>query len=250
MSEQSRRVALVTGGGSGVGRACAVRFARLGFDVVINYRATTSDAEETRALVEEAGAQALVVQCDVSRDAEVVEMIRQVEARFGRLDVIVNSAGTTFFIEHTDLAGMTEDKWDRIFAVNTKGPFFVIRAAMPLLEKAEGASVVNISSASAYTGTGSSIAYGASKGALNTMTKSLARAYAPNIRINAVCPGPIDSPWLHRGLTEEAIGRLVSTLPIPELLQPEDVADSVVYLALESTKSTGQTLVLDGGRTM
>lgn len=250
MSEETKRVALITGAGSGVGRACAVRFAELGFNIVVNYLSVVDEAKKTQALVEAAGGEALLVQCDVSDNAKVVDMIDQIRERFGRVDVIVNSAGTTYFVPPTDLDNMCEEKWDRIMAVNTKGPFFVIRAAMSLLQQAEGAAVVNISSVSALSGLGSSIAYAASKGALNTMTKSLARAYAPNIRINAVCPGPIDTRWLRQGLTEEEIEERVSTMPIPELIQPDDVADTVVYLALESKKSTGQILVLDGGRTM
>ena len=204
MSKESIKVALITGGGSGVGRACAVRFASLGFDVVVNYQRNVEGAQKTQTLVEAVGRQAMLAQCDVSQDAEVVEMIRGVEAHFGRIDVLVNSAGTTYFVKHTDLDGMSEEKWDRILAVNTKGSFFVIRAAMPLLKKAEGAAVVNISSASALSGVGSSIAYSASKGALNTMTKALARAYAPKVRINAVCPGPIDSRLAEAGIVRGA----------------------------------------------
>ena len=250
MSEQTKRVALITGSGSGVGRACAVRFAKLGFDVVINYLGKVEEAEETRRLAENHGAQVLLAQCDVSQNVEVVEMLRKVEDHFGRLDVVVNSAGTTHFVDHDDLVAMDEAKWDSILAVNTKGPFFVIRAAIPLLQQSEGAAVVNISSAAAFSGSGSSIAYCASKGALNTMTKSLAKAFAPKIRFNAVCPGPINSTWLRQGMSEEEIEERIAVIPIPELIQPEDVADTVVYLALESSKSTGQILVLDGGRTM
>ena len=250
MSKNTRRVALITGASNGVGKACAKRFAKLGFDIVVNYHTALDDAKDTVALVEAAGGQALLAQCDVGQDAKVKQMIQAVEERFGRIDVIVNSAGMTYFVDHLDLDGMTEEKWDRILAVNTKGPFFVIRAAYPLMKASDIASVVNISSASAFTGTGSSIAYAASKGALNTMTKTLAKAFAPGIRVNAVCPGPINSRWLHQGLTEEQIEKAVSQLLIPELIQPEDVAGTVTYLALESTKSTGQTLVLDGGRTM
>lgn len=240
----------MTGAGSGVGRACAVRFAKLGYNIAVNYLEGTEDAQVTQSLAESAGAEVLLIPCDVSKNTEVIEMVRKVEKRFGRLDVVINSAGTTYFVDHSDLDGMSEEKWDRILAVNTKGPFFVIRAAMRLLKEAKNAAVVNISSASALSGQGSSVAYAASKGALNTMTKTLARAFAPQVRINAVCPGPIDSRWLRRGLTEEQIEKSVSVMPIPELIQPDDVADTVVYLAIESSKSTGQVLVLDGGRTM
>jgi len=145
---------------------------------------------------------------------------------------------------------MTEEKWDQIFAVNTKGPFFVIRAATPLLKKGPSSSVVNISSAAGVSGFGSSVAYCASKGTLNTMTKTLARALAPKIRVNAVYPGPIDSRWLRQGMTEEEIQDRVSSLPISEIVSPDDVADTVAYLATGTSKTTGQLLTVDCGRSM
>ena len=251
MSEVSNRVALVTGSATGIGRACAVRFAGLGFDVVVNYPgADKEEAEETVKLVENQGAKALLAQCDVSDDSQVVKMVRLTEERFARLDVVVNCAGFTHFVEPSDLEGMTEEKWDQILAVNTKGPFFVIRAAAPLLKRGPASAVVNVSSAAGVSGFGLSIAYCASKGALNTMTKTLARALAPEIRVNAVCPGPIDSRWLRQGMTEEAIQERVSKLPIPEIISPEDVADTIVYLATGTSKTTGQLLTVDCGRSM
>ena len=251
MPKESNRVALITGSASGVGRACAIKFAELGFDVVVNYYGDNKAAgEETVSLVEANQSRALLVQCDVSNDEQVRSMMNEAEQTFGRLDVVVNSAGVTHFVEPTDLAGMTEEKWDQILAVNTKGPFFVIRAAESLLRRGADPAVVNISSAAGASGVGSSIAYSASKGALNTLTKSLALAFAPEIRVNAVCPGPIDSQWLRRGMTEEAIQERVSNLPIPKLVSPKDVADTVAYLAVGTSKTTGQLLTVDCGRTM
>lgn len=245
------RVALVTGSATGVGRACAVKFAAQGFDVVVNYPGLDrEEAEETVRLVKEQGQEVLLVQCDVSADREVVDMIAEVEKFFGRLDVVVNAAGVTHFVDHTDLDGMTEEKWDAILAVNTKGPFFVIRAAARLLQQQSTSAVVNVSSVAGISGAGSSLAYCASKGALNTLTKSLARALAPNVRVNAVCPGPIDSRWLREGMTEDAIAERVASFPIPKLSQPEDIADTVCYLADGTTMTTGQLLVVDGGRTI
>jgi 3-oxoacyl-[acyl-carrier protein] reductase len=245
------KVALITGSATGIGRACAIEFASLGFDVVVNYPdADREEAEETVQLVESHGSKALLIRCDVSNNNQVVEMIRQVEERFGRLDVVVNCAGVTHFVEPTDLEGMTEEKWDEILAVNTKGPFFVTRAAVPLLKKGSASAVVNISSAAGAAGFGSSIAYCASKGALNTLTKSLAQALAPKIRVNAVCPGPIDSRWLRVGMTEEEIQDRVSNLPIPKIITPEDIANTVAYLAVGTSKTTGQLLTVDCGRSM
>jgi 3-oxoacyl-[acyl-carrier protein] reductase len=245
-----RRVALVTGSATGIGRACAVRFAKLGFDVVVNYSQSEDEAHETVRLVEAAGAQALLVRCDVSRDAEVIAMIAKVERTFGRLDVLVNNAGTTHFVAHQDLDGMSEERWDRILAVNLKGPFFCIRAAAPLLRASAGGAVVSVSSVAGISGLGSSVAYCASKGALNTMTKSLARALAPAIRVNAVCPGPVDSRWLRGVMTEQELYDRTRDFPLPRPAQPDDIADAVIYLATGTTLTTGQLLVVDGGRTM
>lgn len=245
-----RSVVLVTGSASGVGRATALRFAREGFDVVINYSRSAEEAEETRERVEQAGAQTLLHRCDVSDDAGVRKMVAAVQERFGRLHVLVNNAGTTHFVEHKNLEEMSEDKWDRILAVNLKAPFFVTRAAAPLLRESGRGAVVNVSSVAGLSGLGSSIAYCASKGALNTMTKSLARVLAPEIRVNAVCPGPIDTRWLRSWKSEEEIAAWTRDYPIPRASTPEDIADVVYYLACGTQMTTGQLLTVDGGRTM
>jgi 3-oxoacyl-[acyl-carrier protein] reductase len=245
-----RPVALVTGSATGVGRACAVRFAREGFDVVVNYSRSEEEARETCEMVEAAGGKALSIQQDVSDDAGVREMIGRIEETFDRLDVLVNNAGCTYFIEHENLDKLTEEKWDRILAVNLKGPFFVTRAAAPLLKRGENAAVVNVSSVAGVSGLGSSIAYCASKGALNTMTKSLARVLSPEVRVNAVCPGPVDTRWLREWMSEETIREITSSYPLPRASLPEDIAETVYYLACGTTMTTGQCLVVDGGRTM
>lgn len=244
------RVAVVTGSATGVGRACAVRLARAGHDVVVNYSRSEDDARETVRLVEQTGRHALLVACDVSRDSEVRALFASVERHFGRLDVLVNNAATTQFIPHRDLEALTEEVWDRILAVNLKGVFFCVRAATPLLRKSPAAAIVNVSSVAAIGGDGSSIAYAASKGAVNTMTRSLARALAPEIRVNAVCPGPIDTRWLRQVMSEEQLNQRCAGFPIPRPAQPDDIADSVLYLATATTLTTGQCLVVDGGRTM
>ena len=251
MSESNQRpVALVTGSATGVGRACAIQLAGLEYDVVVNYSQSEDDAKETVRQVEEQGARVLLIGCDVSDDAAVRGMIDRISAEFGRLDIVVNNAGTTFFIEHADLEELSEDKWDRILAVNLKGPFFVSRAAAPLLKQSPHAAIVNVSSVAGVSGLGSSIAYCASKGALNTMTKSLARALAPEIRVNSVCPGPIDTRWMRNWKSEDEIAEMVAPYPIPRAAQPEDVAETVCYLATGTSLTTGQCLVVDGGRTM
>lgn len=249
MGERAK-VALVTGSATGIGRACAVGFAALGFEVVVNYSRSEDDARETVRLVEAHNVRALLHQCDVGDDAAVRAMLAAVEQKFGRLDVLVNNAGTTYFIDHKNLEELTEEKWDRILQVNLKGPFFCVRAAVPLLQKTGGGCIVTVSSVAGLSGEGSSIAYAASKGAVNTMTKSLARALGPEIRVNAVCPGPVDTRWLRAVMTQEQLDQRVSAYPLRRAALPEDIADAVIYLATGTTLTTGQCLVVDGGRTM
>lgn len=169
----ARKVALVTGSATGVGRACAVRFAKLGYAVVVNYSKSEADARETAALVEACGVPVLLHQATVADDAQVRAMVARTKEVFGGLDVLVNNAGMTHFVPHTDLDVLTDAVWDEIFQVNLKGAFYACRAAMPLL-KERGGSIVNVSSVAGLTGLGSSIPYCASKGALNTLTQSLA----------------------------------------------------------------------------
>jgi 3-oxoacyl-[acyl-carrier protein] reductase len=248
VARSETKVALVTGGGTGVGRSTSLQLAERGFAVAINYSRSQADADATVAAVKDQGARAIAVACDVSDDAQVHAMIERCREEFGRLDVLVNNAGTTYFVKHTDLAAMTEDKWDRILAVNLKGPFFVSRAALPLMRAGGGGSIVNVASVAGVAGSGSSIAYAASKGGLITMTKSLAKALAPDIRVNAVCPGPIISRWLedHQDMVDAA----VKVTPLGRASTTDDIADVVTFLACDAGMMTGQALVVDGGRTM
>src|SRR6186713_1980688 len=154
MTAESRKVVLVTGSATGIGRACALRFAENGFHVVVNYSRSENDARETLKLVEACHVRGLLHQCDVGSDAAVRDMLRAVEREFGRLDVLVNNAGTTWFIDHKNLEELTEEKWDRILQVNLKGPFFCIRAAVPLLRKSGGGAVVSVSSVAGLSGEG------------------------------------------------------------------------------------------------
>jgi 3-oxoacyl-[acyl-carrier protein] reductase len=242
------KVALVTGGGTGVGRAACLQLAKRGFHVAINYSRSRDDAENTAAAVAELGVKTLVIGCDVSNDHQVQAMIDRCRAEFGRLDVAVNNAGMTHFVEHGDLAAMTEAKWDEILAVNLKGPFFVARAAIPLMRQNGGGSIVNVASVAGIAGSGSSIAYAASKGGLITMTKSLAKAFAPDIRVNAVCPGPIISRWLadHQDMVAAAI----KMTPLKRASSTDDIAEVITFLATGAGMMTGQALIVDGGRTM
>ena len=246
----SRPVVLVTGSATGIGRAAAIRFAALGYDVVVNYSRSEAEARETVRLVEEQGVQSLLIQCDIGQDAAVRQMIEQIASRFGKLNVLVNNAAMTHIVDHKDLEGMSEDKWDDIFQVNVKGTFFCIRAAAPLMKKSGGGAIVSVSSVAAIGGEGSSIAYAASKGAVNTLTKSLARVLAPEIRVNAVCPGPVDTRWLRKMMSVDEIKSRAASYPLQRAALPEDIADTIIFLATGTTLTTGQCLVVDGGRTM
>ena len=242
-----QRVALITGSATGVGRACAVRFAQLGFAVIVNYSKSEDEAVETARLCEELGVPVQVIAATVADDAQVKGMIGHVVEAFGGIDVLVNNAGTTQFIAHADLDAVTDEIWDEIFQVNLKGAFYCSRAAMPYLRARQG-SIVNVSSVAGQSGQGSSIPYCASKGAMNTLTKSLAKAFGPDVRVNAVAPGPILTRWLEG--REEQIEKFLEQAPLGKAATPEDIADAVVFLAVGTALTTGQILVVDGGRTM
>ncbi len=242
-----QRVALITGSATGVGRACAVRFAQLGFAVIVNYSKSEDDAVETARLCEEFGVPVQVIAATVADDAQVKGMIHHVAEEFGGIDVLINNAGTTHFIPHDDLDAVTDEIWDEIFQVNLKGAFYCSRAAMPYLKARQG-SIVNVSSVAGHSGQGSSIPYCASKGALNTLTKSLARAFGPDVRVNAVAPGPILTRWLEG--RDAQIQKYLEQAPLGKAATPEDIADAVVFLAVGTALTTGQVLVVDGGRTM
>ena len=241
------RVALVTGSATGIGRAVAVRFAREGLAVAVNYSRSEADARQTLAEVEQHGVPALLCKANVADESAVQQMVRRVAGELGGIDVLVNNAGTTRFIDHTDLAGVTGEVWDEIMGVNVKGTFFCCREAMPHLSE-RGGSVVNVTSVAGLQGHGSSIPYAASKAAVNCLTKSLARAFGPRVRVNAVAPGPVLTRWLADHMDQ--VARSLQTTPMARAAVPEDIADAVYFLALGTTLMTGQVVVVDGGRTM
>ncbi|MEM9586353.1 MAG: SDR family oxidoreductase [Planctomycetota bacterium] len=243
----SRPVALVTGSATGVGRACILKLAEKGFDVIVNYSRSASEAQKTVEAAEEFGGRVMIHCCDVANDRSVREMMGKIEETFGRLDVLINNAATTTFVDHGDLEGLTEAMWDRVLNVNLKGSFFCTRAAADLLRAGDGGAVVNISSVAALTGKGSSIAYCASKAGLNSVTLSLARVLAPQVRVNAVCPGPINSRWIAEGNPDWDINQMVKDYPLPRASEPEDIADAALFFALGTTMVTGQILAVDGG---
>ena len=245
----SGKAAVVTGGGTGVGRATALALSKLGCAVAVNYRSSKTEAEETGHEIERQGGRCLVERADVADDAACRKFVRRAVDEFGRLDVLVNNAAVTRFIDPGRLEDVTDDVWEEIFAVNVRGPFQCVRAARPHLEQGGGA-VVNVASTAGLTGMGSSIPYSASKAALINMTIALARALAPSIRVNAVAPGFITGRWLERGLGahyEAVKAAWQDRAPLGRVCDPADVADAVLSLIVGSELVTGQTLVVDGG---
>ena len=246
------KVAIVTGSATGLGAAVALRLADQGCNVVINYTKSEAEAKETLAACEAKGVEAILGQGDVGEDADCRRIVQAAVDKWGRLDVLVNNAGGTKFADHAKLDELNAEDFLWIYKVNVVGAYQMIRACEPHMKKAGKGSVVNISSIAGVTGIGSSVAYAASKGALNTMTLSLARSLAPVIRVNAVCPGFIGTRWFSDRFgtqTFEGIKRQQEeTTPLRRAGTPEDIAAAVVFFCGEgSDHITGETLITDAG---
>jgi 3-oxoacyl-[acyl-carrier protein] reductase len=246
-----RRVCVVTGSSSGIGAATVRLYARNGWNVVINFSRDPAPAEAVAAECRALGAEALCVKADVASDADCKRLAAEVDARFGRADVLVNNAGTTKFVALRDLDGLEAEDFQRIYAVNVIGAYQMSRALVPLLQRHPGAGIVNVSSIASMMGTGSSIAYMASKGALNAMTIGLARALGPTIRVNAVAPGFVETPWLKAGLGaeryEQARQGYRARAALDAVMTPDDVAEAAWWLGAGAAKTTGEVLLLDAG---
>ena len=247
MSRLAGKVALITGGGTGVGRATAKLFAAEGANVVVNYSRSKSDAEETVESVRKLDVQSVAIQADVSDEQQVASMFEEIRKDFGRLDILVNNAATTQMVPYDDLRGLTSEIWDNIMAVNVKGAFFCSREAIELMKKNDGGQIVNVSSIAGVCGLGSSIAYSASKAALINMTRGLAATHAPAIQVNAVAPGVIETRWIEGW--EKFTDPHREKTPMKRHAQPVDVAMSIFGLIINPFV-TGQTLIVDGGRTI
>jgi 3-oxoacyl-[acyl-carrier protein] reductase len=244
------KAAIVTGSATGVGRETALALARLGCNVLVNYSRSEDEARVTAAEVEALGVQVIVARADVAVDADCRAMVDAAVRAFGRLDVLVNNAGTTRFIGHHDLDAVSLEDWERIFRVNTIGPFQCVRAARSALEASGAGAVVNVSSVAGTRGVGSSIPYCASKAALNNLTLALARALAPKVRVNAVCPGFITGRWLEQGLGaayEVVKAHQERRAVLGRVCDPKDVADAILAFVTGSSMVTGQLLEVDGG---
>jgi len=240
------KVAIITGSATGIGAASAVELSKRGWRVVINYSKSEAEAKKVQARCKEA----ILVQADVGDDAQCRKLVKAALDKWGQVDALVNNAGTTKFVKHADLDGLSADDFLRIYRLNVVGPFQMARAAAPALKARKGA-IVNVSSVASLLGTGSSMAYAASKSALNSLTMSLARVLGPEVRVNAVLPGYVDTPWQHNALgkdrADQAAQHYSTMVPLKEFARPEDVADAIVWLIEGARQTTGETLSIDGG---
>jgi len=243
--ELTDKVVLVTGGGGGIGSAICQRLAKAGAHVVINYNRNEQKARATAATL--AGTNHLVIQASVTDGDALTEMAKQVADHYGRLDLLVNNAGITRPVPHDDLDSLDDEWIDRIFQTNVRGAFACVRACKKLLLADEGGTVINISSIAARTGIGSNVAYCASKAAMDSMTRSLARALAPRIRVVSVAPGWVWGDYAAR-FSEEYIQEQIDKTPLGRIAQADDVAEAVHAVATQLTFSTGCIIPVDGGR--
>ncbi|HQX52786.1 MAG TPA: SDR family NAD(P)-dependent oxidoreductase [Planctomycetaceae bacterium] len=244
------KVVIVTGGGTGVGRATSLALARLGYDVIVNYSRSKADADATVSEVTALGVRAFAVRADVAKDSECCAMVKFAVSELGRVDVLVNCAGTTEFIPFNDLDAVSDEAWERLYKINVVGAFHCARAVREPMLASGGGMIVNVSSVAAQLGQGSSIPYCCTKAALDSLTVSLARTLAPQIRVNGVAPGFIEGRWTQGGLGSkyDSIKQAYEkTLPLGRVCQPDDIADGIVSLITGSKLVTGQTLTVDAG---
>jgi 3-oxoacyl-[acyl-carrier protein] reductase len=245
-----RKRALVTGGATGIGRAAVLHLARAGFDVALNYRSSADAARTVAAEAEAAGAKVLLLAGDVADDAQVRAMLKQVEAAFGGLEALINNAGTTIPTPPKELDAVRVDDWDRVFAVNVRGLFLVTRAAVPLLKRGEAPSIVNTASIVGLRPGPQPLPYAASKAAIVSLTKQLAGALGPEIRVNAVAPGWMEGEWMERMLGdnyERLMERRAKATPLGRCVTADDVAETMLSLILSNRFVTGEIIVIDGG---
>lgn len=250
MTTEQRPVALVTGASSGIGRSAALALARHGYDVVINYAASRDRAEEVAREAGRSGARTVTVQADVADDDAVRAMIDVVGQTFGRLDALVNNAGTTVDTPPSDLEGLSMRDWDRVFAVNVRGLFQVSRAAVPLLRRAEAAAIVNTASIVGLRPGPQPFPYAASKAAVVALTRTLAGALGPDIRVNAVAPGWMVGEWMREQLGDDydrLMDRRARLTPLRRCVTADDVAATILALIGAHPFVTGEIVVVDGG---
>jgi len=249
--EPDNPVAIVTGAGTGIGAACAQALANRGYRIAVNFNRSQSEAERTVTRCRETGAASMPVQGNIANDEDCRRIVATTVDEWGGIDLLVNNAGITCYANQDDLEALSKDDFENIMSVNVSGTYQMTRAAAPHLKVSGNAAVVNISSHSGFSGIGSSMAYAASKGALNTMTLSLARSLAPSIRVNAVCPGFVDTDWMSAKLDAQELtafkARVAAISPLQRVVTAADVAEAVCWLGINAQSITGQLLVIDGG---
>ena len=257
MKDLAGRVALVTGSATGLGREIVTRLAERGADVIINYSRSAAEAEETADMCREHGSQAEIVKANVA-EPEDCKALAEAAARRGRLDTLVHNAGITRHArDHGDLNALSKDDFMAVWEVNVVGAFLATQALKPMLlaaheQTGRASAVLMTSSVAGVMGIGSSVAYAASKGAMNTMTKSLARGLAPQIRVNAICPGFIGTRWFKDAMDEEAfaatVDSVIATTPLEAASGPEDIADAAMFFVTDASRHvTGETMLVDAG---
>lgn len=246
----TKPVAIVTGGSRGVGEAVSLLLAKKGWNIALTCSSSLEAAEKVSKECETLGAEVIVIKADVSHEDSCTKTVKETINKWGRLDSLINNAGTTKFNAHDNLDGLSKDDFLGLYATNTVGPYMMIKEARDFLVKSDNPSVVNVASIAGVLGIGSSVAYAASKGALINMTKSLARALGP-IRINAICPGFIQGDWLKNGLGEETYEFVKKStednVPLNLTCTAEQVAETICYFVESGSTITGETLLLDGG---
>lgn len=245
MMDVQHTVALVTGGGTGIGRATSLALARRGVAVGVNYSRSQEEAQTTVRQIEEQGGRAVALQADVSQDAQVRAMVAELASQFGSVDLLVNNASITRYISLSDLEAVTEEAWDALYSVNVKGMFYCARAVAPLMKQRGRGAIVNVGSIAGLTGAGSSLPYAVSKGAIHTLTKALARALAPEIRVCSVAPGAVNTRWWAHN--QELMAQLTTSVPLQRLATPEDIAEMICAL-LTQEAITGQIVTVDSGQ--
>ena len=245
------QTAIVTGSATGIGAAVARQLAAKGRNVVVNYTKSAAEAEATAAECRALGVDALVCQADVALDADCRRLAETTLGAWGRIDYLVNNAGTTIFAAQTDLDAIQAEDFRRIYDVNVIGAFQMVRAVAPAMKAQGRGAIVNVSSIAGLAGIGSSIAYAASKGALNTMTLSLARALAPSIRVNAICPGMVTTRWMQQGLGAQrysaTLAATQASTPLKQASGPEEIAEPIVWLLEAAAHITGEMISVDAG---
>ena len=251
MAKSTNPVAIITGGSRGVGKATALLLASKGWNITVTCTSSMSQAEKVVALCQDLGVEAQALQADVSDNQACLNTVEQTLQKWSRLDCLVNNAGTTkFAFNHGDLDALDGDDFLHIYNVNVVGPFQMVKACRQHLIHSDNPNVINVSSIAGIKGIGSCLAYASSKGALNTMTKSMARNLGP-IRVNAVCPGFIQGEWLRKGLGSDnydaALANIKKTTPLGLAVTADQVAESIYNLMSLSTVVTGETILLDGG---